>query len=72
MDAMGLVALVMTVDVGVADPGRDFEVRTSVFVTDFFPCLRILSKKGFISLKWLSCGRSVLDYIISIAFCQYT
>lgn len=46
IDAMGLVALIK-----VAGPGRGFEARVSVVIGDFFPYLRILCKKGFISLS---------------------
>ena len=48
---MGLVGLVTTVDVEVAGPGRDFAARASVAVRDVFLYLRILSRKGFISLN---------------------
>ena len=46
IDAMGLVALIK-----VAGPGRGFEARVLVVIGDFFPYLRILCKKGFISLS---------------------
>ena len=52
MDAMGLVALAIIVEVEVADPGeRCFEARALVVVRDFSLALWILSKKDFISWK---------------------
>ena len=48
---MGLVALAIIVDVELAGPGLGFEARASVVVRDAFLRLRILSKKGFISLN---------------------